>query len=82
VRLNIFRPMCWPAPVEVLRTLIADLPLLSAIASDPNLLTTLEGICCAADRAASALALLLNQSNGWKMRLFPSLCRCSLQVRR
>jgi NitT/TauT family transport system permease protein len=69
VRLNQIPPYVLPGPGLVLRTLIADWPVLWA-SLETTLLTTLEGFMAAAG-GGIALALLFNQSKWLEYSLFP-----------
>ena len=69
VRLNQIPPYVLPGPGLVLRTLIADWPVLSA-SLVTTLWTTLEGFLAAA-LGGIALALLFNQSKWLEYSLFP-----------
>jgi len=69
VRLNQIPPYVLPGPGLVLRTLIADWPVLSASLAT-TLWTTLQGFVAAA-LGGIALALLFNQSKWLEYSLFP-----------
>jgi NitT/TauT family transport system permease protein len=69
VRLNNIPPYVLPGPMAVLRTLVADWPVLSESLLT-TLITTLEGFC-AASVGGVGLALLFNQSKWLEYSLFP-----------
>ncbi|MBR0691999.1 ABC transporter permease [Bradyrhizobium lablabi] len=69
VRVNDIQPYVLPSPLLVLKTLVADWPVLSQ-SLGVTLLTTLEGFAAAAIGGV-ALALLFNQSKWLEYSLFP-----------
>ncbi|MFB9263232.1 ABC transporter permease [Bradyrhizobium erythrophlei] len=69
VRVNDIQPYVLPNPLLVLKTLVADWPVLSQ-SLGVTLLTTLEGFVAAAVGGV-ALALLFNQSKWLEYSLFP-----------
>jgi NitT/TauT family transport system permease protein len=69
VRVDDIQPYVLPSPLLVLKTLVADWPILSQ-SLGVTLLTTLEGFVAAAIGGV-ALALLFNQSKWLEYSLFP-----------
>jgi NitT/TauT family transport system permease protein len=69
VRINGIQPYVLPSPLLVLKTLVADWPMLSQ-SLGVTLLTTLEGFVAAAVGGV-VLALLFNQSKWLEYSLFP-----------